>query len=339
MPEVLSLKSGTPLALVQQEGQTLGEVFIKEEGAESEEEDEEGGDVEEEDGKHHVEFDNSRRDSFLPKSFFSGQRGLTSFEVNMLKEAIRNKDVSKFDTYHSEAASKRMRLAYDRAESHLKAVGKTCLSLSKDCFVQPLPWTESTRLVAFGPSGVGKSTFVAKYGKEYKRKYPHHNIILISPVEEDPALSELDPKHLDVDEDILEEPLDVKEFPDSLLIFDDVESFRDVRIKKAVLHFRDICLESGRHQNTSVFTVLHVMFNHADTRRVLNEAEATVFFPKHGNWAPIHRFLYHTCGCGKDDRQYVKDVESRWVMIKRGNPMVALSEHEIRLIEPCGQAT
>jgi Cdc6-like AAA superfamily ATPase len=102
---------------------------------------------------------------------------------------------------------------------------------------------EKERMILFvaGETGAGKSYYVREYAKRYHKMFPDNPIYLISYLDEDETL--------DAYEEIIRIPaftskflnecldLDLKEFRDTLVIFDDIDSVVKRNRKKLYTDF------------------------------------------------------------------------------------------------------
>jgi hypothetical protein len=200
--------------------------------------------------------------------------------------------------------------------------------------LQLVPASESTRLCIFGPAGAGKSTFAANYIKEYNKKYKKNKIYVVSPSGiDDPAYKDLkNVQFLKIDDSLLTDPIDVTEFKDCLILFDDSEMLSNKKdINKAVELFRNQCLENGRKLNVSVIVINHVAQNGAQTKKVLNECDNVIVFPK-SNFSAVSRLCKAYYGFGPQELEYLRTVPSRWCAIKRTYPQAILSEKALKLL-------
>ena len=155
---------------------------------------------------------------------------------------------------------------------------------------------------------------------------------MISPTKSDPAYEGLNVGWIKIDESFLFDPLDINEFPHSLLIFDDSEILSNNKaINQSVELFRNSALENGRKLGISVISVMHVAQNGTQSKKILNESEIVTVFPK-SNFAQISRLCKAYYGFEKSDLNYIKGLKSRWVCIKRSYPQVIMSEHELKMI-------
>ena len=135
-----------------------------------------------------------------------------------------------------------------------------------------------------------------------------------------------------IDDSLLKDPLDVSEFKDSICCFDDIESITDKRLNNAVRVFRDQCYEIGRAPtNITTIAVHHVILANQATKIILNESEEVVLFPK-SNFSAVSNLCRRYYGFDRDQLNYLKDVPSRWVVIKRSYPTCIISENAVKVL-------
>ena len=178
------------------------------------------------------------------------------------------------------------------------------------------------------PSGAGKSTWVGKWISKFKKSHREDPVILFSSVDEDKALDKYDVIRVELDEDLLDEPLDPIELENSLCVFDDTDTIRDKNIRNYLSSLRDHLLEVGRHYKIRLLITSHLLSNYAHTRRILNEATSVVVFPKAGTGTyHIKNFLRIYCGLDPKEIKKFINLPSRWVLISRGFPQYVIHEH------------
>ena len=129
--------------------------------------------------------------------------------------------------------------------------------------------------------------------------------------------------------------LDVEDYRNSLIIFDDVDTLINSDTSKAVLSFRDFLLEQHRHFNIFLVCTTHLIMNYIATRRLLNEAQKIVLFPHAGSDAMITNFIKRYLGWNKTDVQsfFKRDATSRWKLIHKQYPNYVVSSHLTYLIK------
>jgi len=289
-------------------------------------------------GKHDKKFIRLREDDgkidngillenpidFLNKNFFKG-KGLTFKQIKEIKKKLISKkkpnDPDLFDIYR------------EALENIIQNKNKQIFI--KDGKVQPLPRKNIVeKILVTGKSGCGKSTFVSKWLKEARKmfKLADDDIIIISKLDEDPILDKLNPLRIDLDEDMMNDPLQVSELANSVVVMDDIEKIRNKYILNNVLHLRDEILEVGRHFNTRLLCATHLLFDYKNTRVLLNEATAICLFCHAGSTFHIRRLLKEFIGLDKIQIQKLIKLKSRWVCIYTESPMYVLHEHGAYLL-------
>jgi len=198
-----------------------------------------------------------------------------------------------------------------------------------DGILQVLPNNDIVeKIYISAPSGAGKSTFVGKWMKEYKKSHKDSPIYVFSTVDEDKALDKNNPIRINLDEDLLEEPLEPVELEKSLVVFDDSDTIRQKEIRSYLALLRDHLLEVGRHYKIRLLITSHLLSNYAHTRRILNEATSVVVFPRAGTGTyHIKNFLKTYCGFDTIQTKKFINLPSRWVLVNRGYPQYVLHEH------------
>jgi len=206
-----------------------------------------------------------------------------------------------------------------------------------DGYLQILPRMEKNQvenLYIGAPSGAGKSTFTKNYAQQYRKIHPDNPIFIFTrATDPDPAFKDLKCKYIKIDKKMIEKPIDgLKELYNSLCIFDDIDTFRDKDITKAVRSLRDDILQTGRKANISTISTSHQVLNYKTTREVLNESQCVVLFPKGGGFHAINSFLKEYCGLSKEQIQRIVKLPSRWVCIYKTYPMYVVYEHGVYLM-------
>ena len=82
-----------------------------------------------------------------------------------------------------------------------------------------------------GPSGSGKSAYTRKYLEQWRKKNKDKEIYMFSSLPEDDSLDEIKPKRIRLDASLHEDPIDIDEFADSVMIFDDIAVISDKKIR------------------------------------------------------------------------------------------------------------
>ena len=194
--------------------------------------------------------------------------------------------------------------------------------------LQPLPNRSIIEKVYISaPSGAGKSTYAGKWLGEFAKMFKEDDIYLFSSITKDKALDKHDPTRITLDNELLNDPIEPDEIPNSLVIFDDVDTIRDNRMRRYMETLRDHILEVGRHFNIRMLITSHLLSNYTATRRILNEATSVVVFPRSGSGSyHIKTFLKTYCGFDKDQTKKFLNLPSRWIAIYRSYPQYVIYE-------------
>jgi hypothetical protein len=207
----------------------------------------------------------------------------------------------------------------------------TELKLNDGDKFQLIPNTKKERIInyIFGQSGSGKSYWITEFCKQYKKIYQSNPIYLFSSLDNDETIDKLNAKRINLNDDFLNTDLTMEDFQNSMLIFDDCDCIKDKKIKNKVFSILNSVLETGRHKNISVCFVSHVGTKGAETKTILNECHNLVMFPKTMGNASLKYILDAYGGLDKNEINYIKTMDSRWVCICKTYPKVIVSEKEI----------
>jgi len=267
----------------------------------------------------------NNKSNLLPKSFY---KKLSPNHTLLIKKAIdtNNKNLL-MDNLNLQAL-------YTTAQEDLIKLQKKYLEVDGvNEKIEVVPMQESSRIAVFGPAGVGKSTWISNFFRKYLEYYKNNSIYIFSPKLDDPAFKKIKNLHyVKLDDSLLRDPLDVSEFKDSICCFDDIESITDKRLNNAVRIFRDQCYEIGRAPtNITTIAVHHVILANDRTKVILNESDEVVVFPK-SNFSAISNLCKRYYGFTKDNLEYLRDVPSRWAVIKRSFPTTIITENAVKII-------
>lgn len=188
-----------------------------------------------------------------------------------------------------------------------------------------------------GPSGVGKSHFMNTFAKSYMKVHPKRSVILFSKLDEDPTLdSNKHIKRITINNEIIDEPIDVSELKDSLVLFDDTLMIRDSKLNKEINErlLKDV-LETGRHHQIDTCISNHLINQYQKTRPMMNEATNLVFFTRGGNKYGINYCLKNYVGLDKHQIQKIFKIPStRWIMVvKTTAPMCIVHQHGVYILD------
>lgn len=198
----------------------------------------------------------------------------------------------------------------------------------------PLPNEDIVeRMYVTAPSGAGKSTYVGNWLSEYKKLYKDDEIFVFSSVGKDEPLDQHDPIRIELDDSIISDPLNINDYVESVIVFDDTDTIQNKEIRNVISKFRDFLLEQGRHGDITMIVTSHVMMNYKLTVRVLNEATSITFFPKHASPHHIKKWLKERGGVNKRQIKKILNLPSRWVTFYKTYPKYVVYERGAFLID------
>ena len=207
------------------------------------------------------------------------------------------------------------------------------LEIGNSSKLQMVPDTTQERTVWYitGPSGSGKSYFVRMFCEQYKKKFKNNEIYLFSNLKEDISLDSIKPKRVKLNDELHTDPIDVEEFADSCVIFDDTDCINDKKVRNAVCSILDQCLEVGRHFRITVLITFHLPSDRQATRKMLNECGYMVYFPQSSS-SKIKYVLTNYLDLDEKQIRYFRKLHSRWICIKKNFPQCYVAEHECGLL-------
>lgn len=273
--------------------------------------------------------DEDDRCARLPAKFFRKLRGVTEHSRSLLRKALNANDRNILSSIPTKQRVICMD-AFSEAQDALQKSQLTHIKVRVGGTVRPMPPDESFRMSVFGPSGAGKSTLVGHYLENYRRLWPDNDVFVISPYRDPKAYGHIDPDYIRMDHSLVDKPLDLLEFKHCCIVFDDIESLPgglDVVIDR----FRNQCLEAGRKHGIATICVSHLILNRDQTKKMLNESDQVVVFPK-SNFSQIKAVMDRYYGFSPEQIEYVRGIPSRWALIKRSYPPCVVSEHEIKML-------
>lgn len=214
--------------------------------------------------------------------------------------------------------------------------GKHSIKLPPDSSFLLLPCPRKDKREIFyvaGASGSGKSYQARGIAERYKKLFPDREIYLISKLNNDETLDTMKtgrPKRIKV-ETLETNPItDIVDFANSLVIFDDYDTFAPP-MDKIILRLIDDIATMGRHHNISMMCLSHNLTNYKKTRLILNEASHYIVYPQATSFSALKNLLGNHVGMDKDEVKSLKSM-GRWVCIHKCFPQWLVSEHEAKIL-------
>lgn len=208
------------------------------------------------------------------------------------------------------------------------------IELKRGCFEPILSLEDRSVDYIAGPSGAGKSTYTADLVRKHNKLNPEAKVILYSrsPIADDKAFADIAGvvQQATLGSDLIANPLDVTTLEkDTLLVFDDVGTIFDEKLKQAVQKVIMDVAETGRKYKVYLVVTSHLI-NPNDrgfARVMMNEMEFLTLFPGSGNAHSITYVLKKYLGLGATQIRRILDTKSRWVRIHTHAPRWVLEEH------------
>lgn len=183
-----------------------------------------------------------------------------------------------------------------------------------------------------GASGSGKSHYASGLAQQYSKQYPNNDIYLFSAVKTDPILDKLK-KLMRIDlTKFMAQDIDIEDFKDSLVVYDDCDSLPDKNIKKKVMGLQDRILQEGRHHCISCIVTSHLSCSGKETKMILSEAHSITFYPMSLQGRNLKYLLEQYMGLDRNQIAKIKKIKSRWITFCKTMPQVILSEKEVYVL-------
>ena len=179
-----------------------------------------------------------------------------------------------------------------------------------------------------GASGSGKSYIAKGIAEQYQKKFPDRTVFLISKLSEDETLDSMKQKpiRLKIDK-LIENPLkELEPLQNSMVIFDDYDSFTGKEAKVIEELMNDIAT-MGRHHCISMLCLTHYLSNYRKTRLLLTEATHFVLYPQSTGAMPLSYLLKTHLGMDKKEIEKLRKNGSRWICIQKNFPQYCITEN------------
>jgi len=226
-------------------------------------------------------------------------------------------------------------LLYSHEADNMRGAGRE-LKLPPDSQYLLLPSPKKDKREIWyvaGASGSGKSYQARGIAERYKKLFPEREIYLVSKLNEDETLDTMKtgrPHRIKVDSLVTNPIDDISCFENSLVIFDDYDTF-SAPYDKVVLRLIDDIATMGRHHNISMMCLSHYLTNYKKTRLLLNEASHFIVYPQATSYHGLKHLLGNHLGMSPDEVKKLKGM-GRWVALHKCFPQWLVSEHSAKML-------
>lgn len=214
---------------------------------------------------------------------------------------------------------------YDEIRRTKKKTSNKEINIYDRGVIYPMPDTTklANNLYTAGPNGSGKSTAIAQWLKQYHKLYPKNDIYVFKR-DSEPDLAFKGIEFIDVDlEEFADDPLELEDLRNSMLVFDDTARIRNEDINSAVKNLMLDALENGRKKHISVCVSNHLLADSTRTKTQLFESDIIVVFPGSSN-AQINYVAKNYVGMSNSAIKKMLKLVSRWVLISKSYPQYVM---------------
>lgn len=187
-----------------------------------------------------------------------------------------------------------------------------------------------------GSTGCGKTLFCRNYVLSFLHKYPKSRVLLFSSKTKDINLDDLKITRMKIDEDILINQISLDEIEDKnkpvLVIFDDIQDFKNKKINIEVARLRDEILRNGRDRSIYGLFVYHDPTDYHNTKTMIKECNKFVIFPRRAGVGIYDRLMTTYLKIPSKYQNMMLKLKSRFVLINRNVPRYILTDKYILLI-------
>jgi hypothetical protein len=217
----------------------------------------------------------------------------------------------------------------------------TEIEIPMGCIFNLIPNADKDKRDCFyiaGASGSGKSWIARQLAENYTKMYPGRPIYLISKLDADDTIdnAKADIERLEY-KNWMENPPNVNEINNCMVIFDDVDTIDKKEGGDAVQLFADDIATTGRKHgdtqgNITMLYISHNLTNYKKSRLLLLESTHYVIYPQNTSPHALKYLLRTHVGMDDDAIKKLKKLGSRWVCIRKGFPSYLISSHKAQLL-------
>lgn len=179
------------------------------------------------------------------------------------------------------------------------------------------------RILISGTTLCGKSYFTSMIIRSYKKQFKDNDVIIFSNLDEDPILDRYKPTRIELSEDLIEDPIELEELANSLVIFDDIDSLTNKSIRKAVHELRDQIFATGRHHQIASITTSQLLLKGKESVGSLENTNLVVLFPV-ASRGQVYSYFKDKMHFDKDLINKICKLRTRWIVFHKACPMFIL---------------
>ncbi|MEC9399639.1 MAG: hypothetical protein VX475_18565 [Myxococcota bacterium] len=214
------------------------------------------------------------------------QFGLTAQEYEHLVDVVREGHPIDPDTERGlKRAHLHMRVLVER-----KLKKEVSFSEDDEIYLRVLYDTHEAKtnyiVGVFGASGSGKSYSVCQLLLRDPALHTYERVVLLGSVgEDDPSYAPLKEEVFQRwtfknTKDITQSDMAVRDYAHCALIFDDIDSEANPKLRKSIQLFRDRCLQTARHFSIRIINTAHLFNSYRETAKIRNSARWLFIFPR-----------------------------------------------------------
>lgn len=191
-------------------------------------------------------------------------------------------------------------------------------------------------LFVVAPRGTGKTTILSNIARQHKGHiYLFSRFDIGDKLGEEPAFIGI--KNIkkidcyDLYESNNNDPIDIKEFSNSMVIMDDIQTLKDKKVVKFMNKLRDEILESGRKMQILLLVSEHLLLSHNENKYPLLESKAIIISPM-GNNVQNKFFLRQYCSLNNILINELLESKTRFITVIKSIPKILITDNNISIV-------
>lgn len=215
----------------------------------------------------------------------------------------------------------------------------TTKCISESGSLVPIPQETHNVIFVAGPPGSGKSYYVNRYARMFKKLF-NRRLILFTRNADDPSMdntpsgkpSEAYEKYI-IDDEL--PVMDLEELRNSLVIFDDIETAMFPKQTKYLFNLLNDTIKNGRHYNISVIFTNQQLRMYKRTKCIFEDMTELVIFPRTTSKYHATQVMTGYMSISKSSVNYIFDMPTTqymWVSIRRVAPQFVITPFMAYLI-------